>query len=587
MLDSVPVPLLVLLWPLAGAALSLVAGRFLPGWLRRLIAVGATAACLAVLWPPSAPAGEHVAIDWEPLNLFRAGPVLALDSLARLMGILLAWVSAAILLGLRGSRPHRAAWYALFLLTFAGCLAMTMAANLLGLAMGSAWIDLGLLAMALFAEPGADRVTWRMAVPGLAATLLLFLAALVMGTQVGSTSLLAREVPAETLGLIALAGVLRLLAFPFHPRGLPALPGREGDTGGSAATLLLLVGGGSALLFRTGAIGPAGQALSLPGGIALPWLLVAGVSLLVGGFLCWTGGFWPALAIHQAGSILALALLLPQAAPWPLLGPALALALLLVWYGVRPRSAGAGGRALPPETGRRGQDKRSWAPQPVRRWVARLRSALAQHLSPLIRWQRSAPWRRVAVLLPALAWVSLLGLPLTVGAVTRWHLYAALLHRRMAPLLLAVVVGDALLAAGLWTALVKALRRTDEPPPTLASLLAMTALAVPLVALALVPRRLNLPPFDPLGVSVWGLGLVCGLPWLAGGWLAWTGARFAERLVPVRRLALLNWLFRALDWAGRQLLGAIHWLSRVGEGEGWWGWALVVLALAAIFLTVR
>jgi hypothetical protein len=41
-----------------------------------------------------------------------------------------------------------------------------------------------------------------------------------------------------------------------------------------------------------------------------------------------------------------------------------------------------------------------------------------------------------------------------------------------------------------------------------------------------------------------------------------------------------------LAWVGKRLEGLVFWLGQVGEGGGWWGWALIILALGAIFLLV-
>ncbi|NIV30370.1 MAG: hypothetical protein GWN58_13005 [Anaerolineae bacterium] len=88
-------------------------------------------------------------------------------------------------------------------------------------------------------------------------------------------------------------------------------------------------------------------------------------------------------------------------------------------------------------------------------------------------------------------------------------------------------------------------------------------------------------------VSVWGLGLLYLLPWLLGVWLArFTGfqRRHLERIWDA---VSLNWLYQGAGWAGQRLVDVAHWLSRVGEGDGWWGWALIILALGVILFTIR
>jgi formate hydrogenlyase subunit 3/multisubunit Na+/H+ antiporter MnhD subunit len=145
MLDPVPVPLQALIWPLLGAILILIGRRFLPNWLRRLVALAAALASLAVLWSLRTGSIERVDVLWEPLNLFRMGPNLHPDSLALLVGITLVWLTAATVLGVRGAQPQSTAWHGLILAVLAGCLAMTMATNLITLAIASALLDMALL----------------------------------------------------------------------------------------------------------------------------------------------------------------------------------------------------------------------------------------------------------------------------------------------------------------------------------------------------------------------------------------------------------------------------------------------------------
>jgi len=98
-------------------------------------------------------------------------------------------------------------------------------------------------------------------------------------------------------------------------------------------------------------------------------------------------------------------------------------------------------------------------------------------------------------------------------------------------------------------------------------------------------QGLGWQPVHIRGVSAWGMGLLYILPWLVGIWLASVGLRW-RRLAPlVQSIVELDWLYRALSRLGNIVEGAGYWLGQVGEGEGWWGWALIVLVLAAIFLT--
>jgi hypothetical protein len=581
MLNSVPVPFQAILYPLAGAAIILMLGRLLPGWIRRLLAMAAALASLAALWSLRAEGVERLEILWEPLNLFRMGPTLYPDGLSLLGGITLAGVTAAAALGIRGREPRRGTWRGLVLVALSGCLITTMAANLLTLALGSALIDMVLIALALITVDGPDRstrISVSVAVPGIASTLVLFLCALRMDAQVGHASLLGRNLPAEILTLVGIAGLLRLLIFPLHPRGW--------ITPSGAASLLLPVGVGIYLLARVQTLVPvlADQ----------PWMLsVGGVAVLAGALMTWSGSrgtadresqsnlanVWPGILAHQTGHALLFVILLGGTAPWPLPGLTLPLAALAIWWD----GSLAGQAATRPRwvewLGRQTEPRR-----------AKARSYLAARFAGLERWLGSWWRQRTTTLLVALVLASLAGAPATIGARERWPLYATLL-KEGDPTLLLVLVADTFLAAGLWTAFSVILERARDPGPKPAALVAMVALVAPVVVLGIASGSLSgtlgFRPISRPGVSVWGLGLLFVLPWLLGAWLARAGARLGTYLDLVRRIVNLNWLFRAVAWVGQRLASIIYWLGQVGEGAGWWGWALIVLIMGAIFLTAR
>lgn len=585
MLESVPAPLQAILWPLIGTVVLLALRRFLPNWVRRLLAAAfALASLLALRSAASAAvigASEQVEIAWQPLGLFRMSPVLRADNLALLTGMTLAGLTAILALGIRGAEPRRTAWHGLILAALAGCLATAMATNLLTLALASALLDLALLTIALVTATSGDRSPWRVAVPGLVSTLLLLLSALGMDAQVGTASLLARNVPATTLLWMGVAALLRLLAFPLHPRGL--------RTPEHAATWLLPMGAGIYLLARVEALAPtlSGQ----------PWPLVAGgAALLAGGLLTWNAGsratgsesgvqepvhrIWLGAAVHQTGYALLFGVLWGNSLPWPLLSIPLAMGLLAIWWdSVLEKPPGPRPRWL------------DWlATQAQSRRAAAL-TALHARWPWLEQWQNGWLARRGATLLPTVALLSLVGFPLTVGGRARWLLYADLLSAGRIALLLTTLVADALLAAGLWLTILATLAPAEEHRPRLGALLSLIALAIPLVVLGATPRlvagRLSLDPGNLPGVSVWGLGLICVLPWLLGAWLARLSGRLAEYMGVVQQAASLDWLFAGAAWLGQRITDAVYWLSRVGEGEGWWGWALIILALGAILLAVR
>jgi hypothetical protein len=597
MLDSIPGPLQAIAWPLVGAAVILVLGRLLPGPLRRLLSAAAALASLTVLWSLRAGSPAPVAIYWEPLNFFRLSPTLVLDGLSLTLGLTLAAITAAGALGIPEPAPRRPAWHGLILIALAGCLGLIMAGNLLTLALGSALIDLALMAIALSAENEPDRVTWRMVVPGAASTLVLSFAALQMDAQVGNASLSALNFPVGVLVLVAAAGMLRMLIFPFHPRGL--------NTPDSALTALLPVGGGIYLLARAEALAPVL--------VDQTWMLSCGaIALLVGGFLVWigsvgalrqqshrpemAGALWPAIAVHQTGYALAFSLLAASPLPWPFLSLALVLAQLAIWWSVdlepaehRPGDHGASvpGRWL------------EWLTQHLRRWQARAQRSVAEHRPGLERQRHSWLVQHGTTALGIIGLASLAGVPLTAGVVGRWSFYATLLHDREANLLLVALAADTFLAAGLWTALSTALKRSAEKRAKPGAVLSMLFLALLVLGVDIAPDRLygsfGLTPSATPGLSVWGLGLIFVLPWLLGGWLARFSHRLgryprstaSEVLLVAGRIAEFNWFYRATGWAAQRLVDAIGWLGRLGEGEAWWGWALIILALGAMFLTIR
>jgi hypothetical protein len=630
MLDSAPVPFQAVLWPLLGTAIILALRRILPNWLRRLVALAAALLSLAALRSLIGVAAGRSEYLWEPLNLFRMSPVLYPDDLAMMVGITLAFFTAVGVLGIRGTMPQRTTWHGLILVVLAGCLVMTMASNLLTLTAGSALVDLALVGIAVSAASvagGADRSAWRMAMPGIASTFILFLSTLRMDTQIGTASLLAREIPAEVLVLVGVAGLLRMVIFPLHPRGL--------RTPENAATLVLPLGVGVFLLARVQAID-----LIL---IEQPWLLVlGGVTLLVGGLMVWSGGFgtaapqapqeksgesgggspgegrseehapssmpggwaarlagppesrrlpetesngncdtlraaiWLGLAVHQTGYAVASVILLGASVPWSLIGLSAALGILVIWWDDRGASV---------------RSKRvGWLEQYLEPQWAKARSYVARRVPALQRLSESLPRGASSAVPLTVGVASLIGIPFTVGALGRWRFYASLLREGRAILLLATLAADTLLVAGLWTILRAALKEAGRQRPRLSALLPMLALAVAILVLGIAPGvltgGLSLSVTETAGVSVWGLGLLYVLPWLLGTWLARFSVKVAQYLEPVGRIVRLDWFFRAGAWVSLRLVGGIYWLGQVGEGEGWWGWALIILALGAVLLSM-
>jgi hypothetical protein len=586
MLRSLPVPFQAILWPLFGAVLILATGRLLPAWVRRLLAGAAAAASLAAIWSLRSGGAERVQLDWSPLNLFRAGPALSAGDIALPAALALASVAVALALGIGGRQP-RSPWHGLLLILLAGALTTTLAANLLTLAIGSALMDLALMGLALWcgqrsedAEDSERRplLALTAALPGLAATLILVLCALRLDAEVGHTSFPARQIPPSVLVLLGVAAILRTQIFPLHPRRVRGAAG--------AAALLLPAGAGLYLLARVQAVAPVIPAEALPA-------LLGSLALLAGGLLAWSGSaaarrqsgggpgaLWRGLLIHQVGAGLLFALVLPGTSPWPLLSLMLALALLAVWWDADTVVA-------PFTLPARLQSARQWVGQRVgprlEPWWQHRQQQLAERFGFLARWRDSWIARRGAVLLPALAVASLAGLPLTAGARARWPLYAALLQDGN-PHLWSLLVADTFLAAGLWLGLSDLFTPARRLRPL--ALVGMLFLAAVLLLSGMgAGQGLGWQPVHIRGVSAWGMGLLYIVPWLVGIWLASLGLRWRQIAPLVQSIVGLDWLYRALGRLGSILEGAGYWLGQVGEGEGWWGWALIILALAAIFLT--
>jgi hypothetical protein len=207
------------------------------------------------------------------------------------------------------------------------------------------------------------------------------------------------------------------------------------------------------------------------------------------------------------------------------------------------------------------------------------------------RWRETSLFPHRAALLPAVALLSLAGAPFTIGASSRWSLYGRLLETSEAAQLVLVMIADTLLIAGLWMVFRQSLDQASQRRPGAAALVAMASFAVLMVVIGvspgLVTTSLGQAPIAEVGVSVLGLGLIYVLPWVLGFWLARAGIYQSPYLGYVRDALSLDWLFRAGSWIGQQFGTGIYWLGRVGEGDGWWGWALIILALGAIFLSSR
>jgi hypothetical protein len=257
----------------------------------------------------------------------------------------------------------------------------------------------------------------------------------------------------------------------------------------------------------------------------------------------------------------------------------LALSILVVWW------SGTQITQMPSRS-----SAAQWMTDQVQSWQARAQSYATTRIPRLDRWQNSWLGRYGAALLPAVALATLMGAPLTVGARGRWPVYAVGLKRGDVSLLI-LLAADTFLAAGLWIGATTIFGQARRQRISGAALVAMLALVIPLVVWGIAPGvlsdELGMGTAEASGVSAWGLGLVYALPWLLGAWLGRVRRSLEHFTLRIHNAANLDWLYRAAGWAGDRLAGIVRWLGIVGEGDGWWGWVLIVLALGVFLLAVQ
>lgn len=295
---------------------------------------------------------------------------------------------------------------------------------------------------------------------------------------------------------------------------------------------------------------------------------------------------WPGLAIHQTGMALTYAALQGTSTPWPLVSLVLALGLAAIWWDSQS-----------PFPSRRDRPVLALGLlQPVRRRLetrlSEARASLATRFRAVLHWRGIRVAQYWAALAPCIAVASLVGVPATAGGVGRWRLYTTLLRSGRAVLLIGILIADLFLCAGLWRLARYVLSEARTRRPGVIPTLVMMALGVFLVAAGTAPAAVvdGLGPnvagtARSSGVSGLGVALLYSLPWLLGGWLAYTiEPSRPQYLRFLPRIVNLDWAFRLSAWLADRLAGAVHWLGQVGEGEGWWGWAVIVLALGTMLL---
>lgn len=472
---------------------------------------------------------------WQPSLLFGATLALQGDATVQPLALALALVTcSAILVQLsRTEEPHPRLIAVVQALLSAGFVAL-WAANLLTMAIGWAIYDL-LQAAGRIASGGSARTAVRGLVFGGLATLLLWGGALLSDGGAGGEMWSLMAPRGAQLTLWALAGILRLWVYPFHP----AAPHDLGAAPSLAAPLALgpIVGWGLWLRLVLANSG------SIPEGTWVPTL--AAVTLAIGGVLAWTCQYprrmlsW--IGMGATGAMLLAAGLAGDSAAAVIIAGSVAWAL---GVGVMFLSDGL---------------------------------------------QRGAPWWSIPPLVGALA---LLGIPLTLGFVTGATLIEGLTRVGRLAWGGALVFGNLFLVPSLVRWL---LAPPSSPSPNRRLLVVARGIGLGLPMLLLIVGGLR-PPLLVGGALVLGLGTLFAMPgltgWLlwavslaGGGVLAWQERALRPKvelwLSAIHDLLCLEWLYDAVVAALGRGLNVLRVADEVMGGRGalLWSWLLFLLMI--------
>jgi len=532
-------PVLTIILPLLGAGgtlgLSLVPRVRLYTRYIALMAVGLTT--ILILMSRWVEPVVVIPSLWQPSLLFGTTPTLQSDVTMQPLALALALVTgSAILVALsRTEEPYPQLTATLLALLAAGVAAL-WSANILTLVIVWAIYDL-LQAAAYIAAGVSVRTAVRGLVSGGLATLLLWGGALLSDGGADSKLWSLMTLSGAQLTLWAMAGILRLRVYPLHlsaPDDLDTVPSL-------AAPLLLSPVLGWGLWFR----------LATADGGFIPgdtWaLVVAAVTLAVGGFLAWScespNRILPWAGMGVTGAVLLAAGLAGQSAAAVITAGSLAWAL-----GVS---------------------------------VLFLKNSLSAGL------QRKAPWWSIPSLVGAL---SLLGVPFTLGFVTQATLIGGVAQGGYLGWGIAFFLGNLFLVPSLVRWL---LTPSSSPVPNRRWLVMARGVGLGLPALLLVVTGLH-PPLLSGGVLVPSLGPLFAMPGLTG-WLLWTislagGGVLAWQdralrpkigllLSSIRGLLRLEWIYEAVVGALDRGLSVLRVVDEVVGGAGTllWSWLLFLL----------
>jgi len=476
---------------------------------------------------------------WQPSLLFGATLVLQSDAVMQPLAFALALVTCcAILVDLSCTdEPHPRLTAASQALLAAGLVAL-WSANLLTMLISWTIYDLLQAAGHLVAGNPA-RMAVRSLIFGGLATLFLWGGALLAGGGASSELWSLMAVSDAQLALWAVAGILRLWAYPFHlvvPDDLDTVPFR-------VAPLVLGPVVGWGLWFRLVLVNNG----SMPGGTWIP--IIAAGNLVIGGFLAWT-----CASVRRSLS-------------WIGVGAIGAVLLAAGLAGARAVAVVATGGVA---------------------WVLAVGVIFLSD-----GFRREAPWWSIPALAGTLV---LLGLPLTLGFVTGATLLGGLTRGSPLGWGSAFFFGNLFLIPSLVRRLLSV--PSSAPPqhrwPVVARGIGMGLPMLPLVVAGLYPPLLvggvRIPALGSLFVMP---GLTGWLLWVVslagGGVLAWQGGTIRPKielwLSVIHDLLCLEWLYDAVVGALSRGLSVLRAADEVVGGRGalLWSWLLFLLLILLVW----
>jgi formate hydrogenlyase subunit 3/multisubunit Na+/H+ antiporter MnhD subunit len=523
-----------------------------------VVAAGCLISCLLLYWDqPTAWSAEL----WRPGSLFGVELSYRSDSLSVGFLSLTAFIAVMAVLSegrfLSPDEDSTSAYAALFLV-LAGACSVLLSADLVTLCLSWGFLELCFLALTALAREGraATRTGLRLLLFNYVSGVALLAALLALQRQAHSFSLDATPFPSRVVSLMVLAALLRLGLYP----AFVALPSSvRMRTPEQIVWHLVPVSVGGYVLAR---------ALSLTAVAALPGremaLVLGSLALILSPFPLWfergIGSLAAFVVLNQVGHMaLVAAVATPYSVP-VIASQTVGLALAVTLLSIAQTTARG---AMPP---------------------------------------RFQVWKRCCVLV---ALATLVATPLTVGFVGRQLLYQSLMESHLGPLILLSLVANSFLVAPLLKMGLEHPSQDDnqrEVPPVLLG--SITALAVLLVLFGVYPPLLGLFMGAQSALAAWPslpslvysaqvpsslvLSMATLLSLAAGYLLYRKGEAIVGRagitLETLQVVARMEWLFRALRWAGQQAAYILEQVSSFLEGTRSPGWILLFATLVAVLL---